>query len=103
MAATEALHVLISKEAQPCTIKSFRPINLCNVSLKLVYKMIVNTIKEIWKCIISTFQASIVPGRQSINNIMLRQEFIHSLRQSKFKKGGIIIKLDLEKAYNRVE
>lgn len=42
-------------------------------------------------------------GDQSIDNFMLCQEFIHSLHHNKSRKGGIIIKLDLEKAYDSIE
>lgn len=35
--------------------------------------------------------------------IVLCQELIHSLRHSKSRKGGIIIKFDLDKAYDRME
>lgn len=74
-----------------------------NVCVKLVSKMRVNRLNEIWKTIISPFQESFVPGRQSIDNIVLCQEFIHSLRYRTARKGGIIFKLDLEKSYGRLE
>lgn len=40
-AMAEALLVLIPKTERPETIKNFRPISLCNVSFKLVTKVIV--------------------------------------------------------------
>lgn len=99
----KALLVLIPKETQPTTIRSFKPISLCNASLKLVSKMIVHRIKDIWKYIICPFQASFVLGRQSTDNIVLCQEFIHLLNPNKSRKGRIIIKLDLDKAYDRMK
>lgn len=65
--------------------------------------MVVNRLKEVWKVLISLFQASFVPGRQTIDNVVLCQEVLHSLQHTSSKKGGIIVKLDLEKAYDRVE
>lgn len=50
--AAEALVVLVPKTATPETIKSFRPISLCNVSLKIATKLIVNRLKDILKSII---------------------------------------------------
>lgn len=100
---TEAPLILIPEETQPSSIQSFRPISLCNVIIKLATKMIMNRLKRVWKEIISPNQASFVPGRQSINNIVLCEEFIHTLWYAKSKKGGIINKLDLEIAYDRME
>lgn len=101
--AAETLLVLIPKETKPTTIRGFRPLSLCNITMKLVSKIIVNRLKEVWKNIISPFQASFVPGRQSVDNVVLCQEFVISMRYTKAKKGTTIIKPDLEKAYDRLE
>lgn len=49
-----------------------------------------------------TFQSSFIPGRLTTNNIVTIQEIVHSLRTRKGKQGGMVMKLDLEKAYDRV-
>lgn len=36
------------------------------------------------------------------NNTIITQEIIHSLKNLKSKKGGMILKIDLEKAYDRI-
>lgn len=51
--------------------------------------------------IISEEQKGFVPGRQILDSIILVHEKIHSL--SAAKKEGFLIKLDLAKAYDRVE
>lgn len=45
--------MLIPKEDKPSSLGSFRPISLCNVSIKIVSKMIVNKLKEVLDAIIS--------------------------------------------------
>lgn len=85
---TEALLVLIPTETKPCSMRAFKPLSLCNTVYKLCSKMIVNRLKEVWKGFISPYQMSFVPGRQSTDNVILCQEFIHSMRYSKAKKGG---------------
>lgn len=85
---SEALLILIPKDSHPSAIRSFRPISLCNVSMKLISKMVVKRLKEVWKCIISPFQSSFVPARQGIENVIIYHELIHSLCQSKSRKGG---------------
>lgn len=77
--AAEALLVLIPKVNRPTSIKGFRPVNLCNVSMKVISKMIVNRLKKVLDDIISLNQASFIPGRQSLDNIVLCQELIHTL------------------------
>lgn len=74
--AAETLLVLIPRETHLSTIKSFQLISLCNLIVKLVAKVIVNRLKETWKMIISPAQASLVPGRQGIDNVVLFQTLI---------------------------
>ena len=52
--------------------------------------------------LISPFQSSFVPGRHTTDNIIVLQEAIHSLHRRKGKVGDMIVKLDLEKAYDRM-
>lgn len=49
----DALLVLIPKIEKPETIKQFRPISLCNVTFKLVTKVLVNKLKRIMEEVVS--------------------------------------------------
>ena len=53
--------------------------------------------------IINPCQAGFVPGHRTSDNIILVQEIIHTLRYRRGKTGYVVIKLDLEKAYDRLE
>lgn len=101
--SNESLLILIPKEEKPSSMKGFRPISLCNVCVKLATKMLVNRLKGLWKEIISSNQGSFVQGRQSIDNVVVCQEVIHSLRYTQARRGGKVLKLDLEKAYDRLK
>lgn len=101
--AVETLLVLIPKEDKLASIKGVRPIFFYNVCVKVVMKMIMNHLKEILEDIISPNQASLVPGRQTIDNIAICQEIVHTLKYTKAKRGGMVLKIDLEKAYDRLE
>lgn len=87
MEVVEALLVLISEEEMPSTIRGFRPLSPCNVSVKVISKMIVNRLEEMLSEIIYPNQASLIPERQSIDNIVTCQEIVHSLRYTKAKWG----------------
>lgn len=99
----ESLIVLILKQLHPETIAQFRPICLSNVVIKIVSKVIANRLKPLMSDLVGPEQASFIPDRQSTDNIIIAQEAIHSLRKLKGKTGALIAKIDLEKAYDRID
>lgn len=98
----QTLLVLILKVVNPETVKDLRPISLCNVIYKLVTKIIANRIKNFLSDLISPNQCSFIPGRHSSDNVIITQEVIHTMRNMKGKVGFMALKIDLEKAYDRV-
>lgn len=52
--------------------------------------------------LVNPCQSSFIPQRQSRDNIIVVQEIFHSMKKKKGKKGWMAIKLDLEKAYDRL-
>jgi hypothetical protein len=91
---------LIPKDANPSTFSRFRPISLCNVSYKLITKVIANRIKPLLHQLISPNQSGFVEKRQMIDNIILVQEAIHSSRGR--GDQGMIIKIDMANTFDRV-
>lgn len=51
--------------------------------------------------LISQNQSRYVRGRSIAENVMLAQEIIHGIKKTK-EGGNVVIKLDMEKAYDRV-
>lgn len=95
--------VLIPKVDNPELASQFRPIGLCNVIYKIITKCIVNRIKPMMPHLTSCTQTSFVPGRQITDNIVIVQEVIHTMRNKTGKTGFMAIKIDFEKAYNRLK
>eukprot|EP00253_Pinus_taeda_P013015 PITA_13015 len=91
---------LIPKVEEAKTPDKFRPISLCNVIYKIISKVIANRLKSILPGIISEEQSGYVEGRQILDNILLAQEMIHSLHSR--KEAGMLMQLDLSKAYDKV-
>jgi hypothetical protein len=98
-----SLIVLIPKVPMPKFIHQFRPIRLCNVVFKILTKVIVNRIKPLMTFLVTNNQCSFVPGRHTVDNIIVAQEVIDSMRNLKRgRKGFMVTKVDLEKACDRL-
>lgn len=98
----DTLITLIPKIPCPETVKQLRPIGLCNVTYKLIRKAMAIRLKVIMKKLIGPFQLSFIPERQISDNILVYQEVLNSIRTKKGRNGWMIIKVDLEKAYDRL-
>ncbi|KAK9951084.1 hypothetical protein M0R45_006545 [Rubus argutus] len=96
--------VLIPKVPNPEMVSQLRPISLCNYSYKILSKILANRLKGILPEIISSFRSVFVPGRQIQDNILIAHEAFHYLKLKKPSKFfELALKLDMSKAYDRVE
>ncbi|KAA3483968.1 reverse transcriptase [Gossypium australe] len=96
--------VLIPKVSQPITLVNFRPISLCIVMYKLVTKIIANRLQDVIGGCIYKAQTAFIPGRLISDNVLLAYELLHTFRQKRTgKKGYMAVRLDMSKAYDRVE
>ncbi|KAF7119980.1 hypothetical protein RHSIM_Rhsim13G0172400 [Rhododendron simsii] len=96
--------VLIPKVQFPETLSHMRAISLCNFYLKIITKILANRLKVILKTIISPQQSAFVPGRMIQDSILIAHEAFHFLKRKKNGKDKFMaVKLDFNKAYDRVE
>lgn len=85
-------------------MKDLRPISLCNVVYKILAKTLANRLQKILPKCISGEQAGFVSGRSIVDNVLIASEIIHHLRcKTGGKKGEATLKIDIRKAYDKVE
>ncbi|XP_026445199.1 uncharacterized protein LOC113345732 [Papaver somniferum] len=94
---------LIPKTDTSKYVVDFRPIGLCNTVYKLISKILSNRIKPHLKHIISPCQDAFVPGRIIHDNIIIFHEMIHTMKHKEGSSGTMDLKLDLSKAFDRLE
>jgi len=100
----ETVVVMIPKVPNPERLKDLRPTSLCNVVYKIASKVLSNHLKLILPEIISLSQSAFVPGRMITDNVLLAYEFTHFMQTKKGSGDSFAaVKLDMSKAYDRVE
>ncbi|XP_026384103.1 uncharacterized protein LOC113279643 [Papaver somniferum] len=102
-AINHTYQVLIPEISNPKTPADYRSISLCNVSYKIISKILANRLKPLLPDIISPTQNAFVAGRHIHANIIIAHEILYSMKRKTIKKALVGLKLDMSKAFDRVE
>ncbi|XP_038972762.1 uncharacterized protein LOC120104924 [Phoenix dactylifera] len=93
---------LIPKRQEAVEPGHFRPISLCTTLYKVVARIMVGRIKPLLPGIISQEQEAFVAGRNISHNVMLAQEMMWDLQRASKRRSLMVVKLDMERAYDRI-
>lgn len=80
----------------------FRPISLCTTLYKVCARLLANRLRVVIPRIIFVEQGAFIRGRSISDNIIIAQEFMHDLHKSSARQCLMAVKLDMERAYDRL-
>ncbi|KAL5583173.1 hypothetical protein UlMin_015615 [Ulmus minor] len=94
--------VLVPKIKHPTSINHYRPIAVCNVIYKVISKLLADMLRPLLSSLIYPTQNAFVPGQSIHDNSVLIQEVIHAMKKKKGTQGWTGMKIDIQKAYDRL-
>jgi hypothetical protein len=73
---------------------------MLNVSFKIFTKVLANRLTALADKVVRQSQTAFMPGRNILEGVVILHETIHELHKK--KRNGVVLKLDFEKAYDKV-
>jgi hypothetical protein len=93
--------ILLQKIVDANVIQKYRPICLLQVLHKLITKVATLRVETYMGKLISSRQTAFIKGRNMMDGVMSLHEILHEAKRK--KQQGVVLKLDFEKAYDKVD
>jgi hypothetical protein len=93
--------ILLPKVNEAERIQQYRPICLLNVSFKIFTKVATLRLNTVANHVVRPSQTAFMQGRNILDGVVSLHETVHELHSKKL--NGVILKLDFEKAYDKVK
>jgi len=91
---------LLPKVVDAERIQQFRPICFLNFLYKWITKVLTLRLESVADNVILHSQTAFMKGRNIMSGVMAHHEILHETKRS--NKTGVVLKLDFEKAYDKV-
>lgn len=95
------ISLILKKGKNPDDCASYRPISLLNVDQKILSKVLALRLEKLLPTLINEDQTGFIKGRNSYNNMRRLLNTIQYFQH--YSKSGVVISLDAEKAFDRIE
>ena len=92
--------ILLPKVNEAERIQQFRPICLLNVSFKIFTKAATIRLNTVADHVVRPSQTAFMQGRNILDGVAILHETVHELHRKKL--NGVILKIDFDKAYDKV-
>jgi hypothetical protein len=93
--------ILLPKVNEAGRIQQYRPICLLNVSFKIFTKVATIRLNMVADVVVRPSQTAFMQGRNILDGVVTLHETVHELHSKKL--NGVMLKLDFEKAYDKVK
>src|SRR5438128_12144865 len=92
---------LIPKVQEANVIQQYRPICILNVSFKIFTKVATNRLSLVADKVVSTTQTAFLRGQNILEGLVILHKTIHEMHRKRLSR--VILKIDFEKAYDKVK
>ena len=92
--------ILLPKSREANCIQQYRPICLLNVVYKIITKALMLRLEKSMNKTINKAQNAFIKNRNILDGVMPLHEILHDTKLK--KKEGLVLKLDFEKAYDKI-
>ena len=93
--------ILLPKINDAERIQQYRPICLLNVSFKIFTKVATIRLNSVADNVVRSSQTAFMQGRYILDGVVTLHETVHELHRKNL--SGVILKIDFEKAYDKVK
>ena len=91
---------LVPKKGDKTSLKNWRPISLLNVDYKIIAKALAARLSQVMGNIISPDQTCCIKGRDISDNVLAMHDLLDFISEN--NRDGYLIKIDQQKAFDRV-
>lgn len=97
------ISLLLKKDKNPLSCSSYRPVSLLNTDVKILAKVLALRLEHVTPTIISPDQTGFIKKRFSFSNVRRLFNILYGPAPPDSTNTEVILSLDAEKAFDRVE